>query len=282
MYALITARAARALDEDLPPLATAMQAHGLPFEIVDWDDPGVDWSRYAVAVLRSTWDYVDRYAEFRDWLARVERCTRLLNPPDVLRWNTHKGYLLELAARGVPIVPTTLLRPGDALALPEIDELVVKPAIGAGSRDARRFRGDPDGALAHSRRLLDAGRDVLVQPYLKRVDAAGETALMHFGGSYSHAIRKGPLLPANADATRALFAPEQIVAREPGEDERALARQVLAALPFAEPLLYARVDLLRGEDGSPLLLELELAEPSLFFEHAPGSAARFVAALAGL
>lgn len=282
MYALITARAARALDEDLPPLATAMQAHGLPFEIVDWDDPGVDWSRYAVAVLRSTWDYVDRYAEFRDWLARVERCTRLLNPPDVLRWNTHKGYLLELAARGVPIVPTTLLRPGDALALPEIDELVVKPAIGAGSRDARRFRGDPDGALAHSRRLLDAGRDVLVQPYLKRVDAAGETALMHFGGSYSHAIRKGPLLPANADATRALFAPEQIVAREPGEDERALARQVLATLPFAEPLLYARVDLLRGEDGSPLLLELELAEPSLFFEHAPGSAARFVAALAGL
>lgn len=108
-----------------------------------------------------------------------------------------------------------------------------------------------------------------------RIVAAGTADFVQ----YSHAIRKGPLLPPNAGATAALFAPEKIAAREPGADERALASRVLAALPFARPPLYARVDLLRDGDGQPVLLELELAEPSLFFEHAPGSVARFVDAL---
>lgn len=276
LLALITARAARALDEDLPPLCAELAARGIAHEVVDWDDAAVDWRRYRLALLRSTWDYIDRYAEFSAWIGRVATLTRLLNAPEVVRWNTHKGYLLELAARGVPIVPTTLLRPGDAIGLPALAELVVKPAIGAGSRAARRFRDDPAGARAHAAALLDEGRDVLVQPYLARVDEAGETALLYFGGRYSHAIRKGPLLPPNAGATNHLFAPEQIVAREPGADERALAEEVLAAVPFPGSLAYARVDLLRAADGSPVLLELELTEPSLFFAHAPGSVARFV------
>jgi O-ureido-D-serine cyclo-ligase len=276
MLALITAAAARTLDEDLPPLCAALSARGVDHEVVDWDDPAVDWRRYRAAILRSTWDYIDRFDEFNAWIARVADLTRLLNPPDVVRWNTHKGYLLELAGRGVPIVATTLIRVGAAIELPAVDELVVKPAIGAGSRAARRFHRDVPGAMAHARALLDDGRDVLVQPYLARVDQAGETALMYFGGRYSHAIRKGPLLAPNADATAALFAPEQIVAREPGGDERALADQVLAALPFADPLLYARVDLLRGDDGAPVLLELELTEPSLFFAYSQGSVERYV------
>lgn len=282
MLALITARAARALDEDLPPLCAELAARGIAHEVVDWDDVDVDWRRYRLAVLRSTWDYIDRYPEFSAWIERVGTLTRLLNPPEVVRWNTHKGYLLELAAHGVPIVPTTLLRPGDAIALPPLPELVVKPAIGAGSRAARRFRDDPAGARAHAGALLGEGRDVLVQPYLARVDEVGESALLYFGGRYSHAIRKGPLLPPNADATAKLFAPEQIVAREPGADERALADAVLAAVPFAGALAYARVDLLRAADGSPVLLELELTEPSLFFDHAPGSVARFVDVLQAL
>jgi O-ureido-D-serine cyclo-ligase len=276
MLALITAAAARALDEDLPPLCAALATRGIDHEVVDWHDPAVDWRRYHAAILRSTWDYIDRFAEFNAWIDRVCGLTRLLNPPEVVRWNTHKGYLLELAGRGVPIVATTLIRVGAAIELPTVDELVVKPAIGAGSRGARRFRGDVADAIAHARALLDDGRDVLVQPYLARVDQAGETALMYFGGRYSHAIRKGPLLAPNADATAALFAPEQIVAREPGSDERALAEAVLAALPFADPLLYARVDLLRDEHGAPVLLELELTEPSLFFAYSQGSVERYV------
>lgn len=279
MLALISARAARALDEDLPPLCAALTARGIAHEVVDWDDPAVDWARFRTAVLRSTWDYIDRYDEFTAWIKRVERLTRLLNPPDVVRWNTHKGYLLELAARGVPIVPTQLLHPGQAFDLGDAEEIVIKPAIGAGSRDARRFRNDSQAARQHAQALLASGRDALVQPYLARVDQAGETALIYFGGRYSHAIRKGPLLVANADATAKLFAPEQIVAREPAPEERALAEQVLAAMPFAGPLLYARVDLLRDAHGAPVLLELELTEPSLFFTYAEGSAERFVDAL---
>ena len=276
MLALITASAARALDEDLPPLCAALTARGIDHDVVDWHDLATDWRRYGAAVLRSTWDYIDRFDEFNAWIDRVGAHTRLLNPPDVVRWNTHKGYLLQLQQRGVPIVPTTLIRVGSAIELPSAAELVVKPAVGAGSRGARRFRGDVAAAVAHAQSLLDEGRDVLIQPYLTRVDQAGETALMYFGGRYSHAIRKGPLLAPNADSTSALFAPEQIVAREPGSDELALAEQVLKALPFSDPLLYARVDLLRGEDGAPVLLELELTEPSLFFAYVDGSVERYL------
>ena len=282
MLALITAHAARPLDDDLPPLIAALTARGIAHEVVDWDDTDVDWSRFDTAVLRSTWDYIERFAEFSAWIDRIEGQTRLLNPAAVVRWNTHKGYLIELAGRGIPIVPTRLLRPGDRLPPITDGEWVIKPAIGAGSSDARRFRDDPQGAAAHAQRLLDSGRDALLQPYLARVDQAGETALIYLGGRYSHAIRKGPLLAPNADATAKLFAPEQIVGREPAAEELALAERVLAALPFAGALLYARVDLLRDTNGAPVLLELELTEPSLFFPYAEGSVELFVDALEGM
>lgn len=279
MLALVSARAARALDEDFPPLCAALTARGIAFEVCDWDDPGVDWSRYRAALLRSTWDYIDRYREFSAWIDRVGAATQLLNSPEVVRWNTHKGYLLDLAAAGIAIVPTTLLRPASPVHLIDAAEWVVKPAIGNGSRDARRFRDNPEAARAHAQSLLDGGGDMLVQPYLSRVDEAGETALVYFGGRYSHAIRKGPLLTANGDATNGLFAPEAITVREPTVEERTLADQVIAAIPFPQPLTYARVDLLRDAAGDPVLLELELTEPSLFFAHAPGAAERLVDAL---
>lgn len=159
-------------------------------------------------------------------------------------------------------------------------EFVVKPSVGAGSRDAQRYaRDDIASALAHVQRLCDADRSVLLQPYLSDVDANGETALIFFDGEFSHAIRKGPLLHRGEGPTRALFATEAISARAPTADEQAIARRALAAIPFAQPLLYARVDVIRAADGSPHLLELELVEPSLFFDHATGSADRYVRAL---
>lgn len=280
MLALVSAREARTLDEDLPPLTAALDARGIAHRIVDWDDTTIAWSDFSTTLIRSTWDYTDRLDEFLAWADATATQTRLLNPPAVVRWNTHKRYLVELAAQGVPVVPTRLVAVGTAV--PDFDDrpVVVKPAVGAGSRGARHFRGDPSGARAHAQALLAEGRDVLVQPYLDRVDDVGETSLLFFNGRYSHAIRKAPLLAANQEATRALFAAERIVAREPGADEHAVAAAVLGALPFAEPLLYARVDLLRDANGAPVLLELELTEPSLFFAFAPSSAERFVEALA--
>lgn len=279
MLALVSAREARELDEDLPLLTAALNTRAIRHRVVDWDDAAIDWTQFAAAVIRSTWDYTDRLDEYLDWSTRAAAHTRLFNPPDVVRWNTHKRYLIELSAKGVPVVPTSLIAVG--VQIPDFDdaEVVVKPAVGAGSRGARRFLKDAPGARAHAQMLQEARRDVLVQPYLNRVDAVGESSLLFFNGRYSHAIRKAPLLCANADATRALFAAERIAAREPGSDEHAVAAAVLAALPFAEPLLYARVDLLRDAGGAPVLLELELTEPSLFFAFAPGSAERFVDAL---
>jgi O-ureido-D-serine cyclo-ligase len=299
--ALVTAIAAFALDDDLAPLRDALVRAGASVAIVAWDDPTVWWGRFDVAVLRSPWDYTQRPVDFLAWCERVGTQTRLLNPLPVVRWNTDKHYLADLGATGVPVVESFFLdprkvdthatqdskpspRPAQAEEsigfedVPDWAEFVVKPAIGAGSRDTQRYgRAERVAAEAHARRLLDEKRSVLVQPYLDQVDANGETALIFFDGVFSHAIRKGPLLSRGEGPTQALFATEDIVAREPGTAEFDVAHRALEAIPFGR-LAYARVDLLPSPDG-PRLLELELTEPSLFFAHAAGSADRFAAVL---
>ena len=287
--ALVTAREARGLDEDLPPLEAAMHSAGVPAQVVYWDDLAVDWAGFDLAVIRSTWDYIDRLPQFLAWVEATARRTRLLNSPAVVRWNTDKHYLGELARAGVPVVPSAFLEPGedperglrDFLARDNCAELVVKPCVSAGSRDtARHARALVGPAIAQAGALLAAGRSVLLQPYLESVDRDGETALMFFSGRFSHAIRKGPLLPPGQAGSPAigLFAPEKITVRVPGADELRVADQILAAMPFEAPL-YARVDLIRDATGAPVLLELELTEPSLFFAQSPGAAERFTEAV---
>ena len=287
VVALVTARAARGLDEDMPPLSAALAAAGAQAHIVDWDDPQADWARFDLVVPRSAWDYAERLPEFLAWAERVARRGTLVNPLPVVRWNTDKHYLGELARAGAPVVPTWYVEPsgdagrtlGEFLGANSCRELVVKPAVGAGARDARRHaRGSRDEILAHVAPLLAARRSVMLQPYLESVDTSGETALMYIDGRFSHAIRKGALLPSGAPSTAGLFAPEEIAARTPDAEELAAAQRILAAAPFAR-LLYARIDLLRDATGAPRLLELELTEPSFFLAHAPGSAERFAAAL---
>ena len=286
VVALVTAREARGLDEDMPLLEAALESAGARSQSVDWDDGAVDWGGFDLALLRSTWDYIDRLQEFLLWVDAAARRTTLLNPPAVVRWNTDKHYLAELARAGVPVVPSMFIEPGESAdrALQDFlgrhgnsAEFVVKPSVGAGSRDTERhLRGQVEPAVAQAQRLLNAERSVLLQPYLDSVDRDGETALIYFAGQFSHAIRKGPLLPPGLAGSPAvgLFAPEQITPRTPGVDELRVAERVLAALPFAVPL-YARIDLIRDPAGAPTLLELELTEPSLFFAHAPGAAERF-------
>jgi O-ureido-D-serine cyclo-ligase len=285
--ALVSARAAHDLDEDLPPLVDALRAKGADVRVVDWDDEGVDWRAFDFAVLRSTWDYAARLDEFITWAARVAGQTQLLNPLPVVRWNTDKHYLARLASAGVRTVPSEFVEPGQdaATALAGFQarhrtgELVVKPAVGAGSRDAQRHRSGEHTAIAeHIRRLTATGRSALLQPYLDRVDVAGETALIYFGGGFSHAIRKGPLLRSGEPPTAGLFAAETITPRTPTSEELRIGEAALRAIPFGT-LLYARVDLIRNADDAPCVLELELTEPSVFLAHAPGAAERFAAAI---
>ena len=284
--ALVTAAAARDVDEDLPPLESALRKAGADLTIAEWDRPH-DWSRFDIALLRSTWDYPQRLAEFLDWAEAVSQQTKLLNPLPVVKWNSDKHYLRDLAEKGVPTVLTKFVEPDqhaerqitELLSQPDVGEFVVKPAVGAGSRDAQRFgREEREDAARHAQRMLNDKRSVLLQPYLSNVDQLGETALLYFEGEFSHAIRKGPLLKRKEGPTTELFAKETISARVPDAAELRVGAQVLQSTPFETPL-YARVDLIRDQQGDPVVLELELIEPSLFFPFAVGSAERFAAAV---
>jgi glutathione synthase/RimK-type ligase-like ATP-grasp enzyme len=284
VIALVTATAARHLDEDLPPLVAALDALGRSVSVVVWDDPSVDWSTFDAAVVRSTWDYVPRRDEFLAWATAVADRTLLLNPPAVLTWSSDKHYLADLARAGVPITPTTFVEPGSDLdegAWPA-GEVVVKPAVSAGSADTARHGSDPAGrrdARDHVAALVAAGRCALVQPYLADVDRDGETALVYLDGVFSHAIRKGPILSGTTAFVEGLYAAEDITARTPSSQELALGDRVLGLVPGGAPL-YVRVDVVPGADG-PVVLEVEACEPSLFFAHGPGSAERFATALLG-
>lgn len=264
--------------------------HGLPAaiegsEFVIWDDPDVDWSHYDVVVLRSTWDYQERRDEYLAWARSVG--DRLQNPPAIVEWNTDKAYLKELEDAGLPVVHTELVPPGATFTAPA-GEYVVKPTVSAGSRDTARFHGPDDAQRAAKlvESIHASGRTAMVQPYIASVDARGETALLHFDGTFSHAIHKGPLLTPGADPTSDVFAAETIEPREATAAERELGLRALAhvATRFPEladtPLLYARVDVVEDEDGAPLILELELTEPSLFFMDEPGRVSEFAAAVA--
>jgi glutathione synthase/RimK-type ligase-like ATP-grasp enzyme len=291
--ALVTAVVAAGHDEDLGTLLQACADAGLSVRAVAWDDASIGWGRFDAALLRSPWDYTERLPEFLAWCDRVSRTTLLLNPLNVIRWNTDKHYLADLAENGIAVVPTVFVEP-DAeplqalqafLATEPAPEYVIKPAISAGARDTQRYaRAQEFAAGNHIARLLEQNRSVMLQPYLPSVDQTGETALIYFDGRFSHAIRKGALLQPDEGPTQTPLATGDITSRDAGADEHALAEQTLAAvahlLSLSQPLPYARIDLIRAEDGTPRLLELELTEPSLFFAQAPGSAERFAALLA--
>ena len=284
--ALVTCARLPDLDPDDRPLAAALAARGLAVAAVRWDDPSFDWGSTRLALLRSPWDYYLRFAEFLAWAESTEARTRLVHPLPVLRWNLHKGYLVELARRGAPVVPTRLLRSGERLRLaPLLAALgwagaVVKPAVAADSWETIVIPGPEAGAgQEHVDRLLPE-RDLIVQPFLAAVEEEGERCLVFLDGEYSHAVRKNALTRGG----RWAGLPEGVpVAAAP--DELAAARRVLAAAqaalaPAGAPeLLYARVDLVRDAAGRPLLLELELSEPTLFLADHPDGLARLVAAL---
>ncbi|MEV0217009.1 hypothetical protein [Micromonospora sp. NPDC050695] len=284
--ALVTCTDLTDLDPDDRLVLAPLAARDVTVEATVWDDPDVDWSSYDLVVLRSPWDYALRRDEFVTWAASVPA---LVNPADVVRWNTDKRYLAELSAAGVPTVPTSWVEPGESWQPPaDTGEYVIKPAVSAGSQDTGRYDlADPehrDLAVAHVRRLSTAGRTTMVQPYLSAVDTEGETALLYLAGPaglrYSHAIRKGPMLTGPDHGPDGLYKAEEITARTARPDQLAVAERTLATVPGGtRQLLYARVDLIPGPDGDPILVELELTEPSLFLGYADGAPDRLATAI---
>ena len=296
--ALATCAALPDLDPDDRLLRDALVERGIAVDAAVWDDPTVDWAAYQHVIIRNTWDYTDRAALFADWARRVAHASVLLNPADVVVWNIDKTYLRDLEQRGLPIVPTIWLDPArnfGARAIhtrfPAFGEFVIKPTVSAGSRDTGRYDASQTPsrmlAITHAKNLLAVGRTVMLQRYLRRVDTVGETALVYIDGQFSHSVRKGALLegPYRADEIDLLYRQEQMAPREATNAEREVADRTIAALSeiFPQldgPLLYARVDLIPDDEGKPVILELELTEPSLFLEHGPGSADRVADAIA--
>jgi len=296
--ALATCAALPDLDPDDRLLRDALVERGIAVDAAVWDDPTVDWAAYQHVIIRNTWDYTDRAALFADWARRVAHASVLLNPADVVVWNIDKTYLRDLEQRGLPIVPTIWLDPArnfGARAIhtrfPAFGEFVIKPTVSAGSRDTGRYDASQTPsrmlAITHAKNLLAVGRTVMLQRYLRRVDTVGETALVYIDGKFSHSVRKGALLegPYRADEVDLLYRQEQMAPREATDAEREVADRTIAALSeiFPQldgPLLYARVDLIPDDEGTPVILELELTEPSLFLEHGPGSADRVADAIA--
>ncbi|MFE9993716.1 ATP-grasp domain-containing protein [Streptomyces avermitilis] len=259
-------------DRDLPVLVEALRAAGADAASRYWDDPDADWGSYDLVVIRSTWDYSWRAAEFVAWAERCGQLTRLANPAAVVRWNTDKRYLGELAGAGVPVVPTRYLAPGDPLGLPDDHEYVVKPTSGAGARLAARYTpGERETAVRQLARMHEQGLTAMVQPYLTHIDTTGERALQFFGGRFLHAGRKGAVLAPGTPYDADKIPHPRLRPWQPTPDELAVAESALAAVPEAPELLYARVDLVDDEKGRPVVMELELVEPNLFLWLHPNS-----------
>lgn len=268
----------RLLDNELPHLVDAAIGRGHEADVVVWDDPEVDWKSYDAVVIRSCWDYTDRRNEFLNWTRSVPV---LQNPAPVIAWNTDKVYLREVAAVGMPIIDTYWnVREGDDIG--DHEEWVCKPSISAGSRDTARWT-TPEEVFAHSSELVAAGRTSMVQPYVQSVDTDGETAMIFLGGEFSHAIRKGQLLHRDEGVRQDRDSRETITPRAPTAAQHEVAAEALTTvaklLDLDRPLVYARVDLVTDPDGAPLIIELELTEPSLFLTHSENGAELLVQSL---
>lgn len=266
------------LDDDETPLVRALAARGVEVSHPVWDAGDAPFLEADLTVIRSTWDYTSKVEAFVAWAGRVDASgDRLCNQASIVRWNSHKGYLLELNAKGVPIVPTRLLPAGTSCDLVRLardagwrDGVVAKPAVSAGSRDS--IMVTPAGlaqAQGYFDRLLPT-RDLLVQPFVPGI-AEGELSLIyleHQGAlRFAHAVNK---VPARGDFRSQPEFRAEVVAADPPPAWRAAADHALASVHGR--LLYARVDLVAGDDGVPWLMELELIEPCLYLGWAPASA----------
>jgi len=267
---------------DTPILRAALEAADHEVRLLDWcDDPAWDWPD--VALLHTPWDYAQKLPTFLSWLERVSARTILLNRAELVRANLHKSYLLDLQRAGIAIPQTLLLQKGSTPDPQQLRDdfgahpVVIKPAVGSGGRRLERL--DNVEALLSSSVFGPAaivGEDVLVQRYEETIETRGEFSLVLVDGSPSHLVHKRPrqgeyrVQAAHGGAS----GPADI-------DDHARSMATSLA-PFLADAFYARIDYLIGADGTPLLMELELAEPDLYLRYSPQAASRLAAGLSKL
>jgi len=276
--ALITYSELPGLAEDEQLLVDALARLGVKAGPAVWDDPAVDWAGISVCVIRSAWDYHHRLDEFVAWAERVASVSNLWNSAEVVRWNTRKTYLRELAERGIAIVPTVWLERGSQADLATLmtehgwQSVVVKPVVSASAYATMLVTPESlSEGQAHLDKLL-AEREMMVQPFISSVETSGERSLMFIDGQFTHAVRRTfPLGPVQDGQEKSTLV-------EATRTEIGFAANVLHA--GGHPTLYARVDVVRDEAGALCLMELELVEPSLFLQLAPEAVEKLTGAIA--
>ncbi|MEM9179916.1 MAG: hypothetical protein AAGA89_09405 [Pseudomonadota bacterium] len=230
---------------------------------VDWAAPDQDWTEFAAVIVGTTWDYWDHQDAFLETLRRIETKTRLFNSAALVQWNSHKGYLRSLEAKGARLIPTLWIDKVDAASAAEAfarlgsKDLVFKRQVGAGADG--QYRLNPTSALP------DMPRPMMVQPFLSRIQEEGEFSFVFIDGRFSHALLK---TAKSGDYRIQSTYGGQETPIAPDQADLAEAESVLKILD--ETPLYARVDMLRGDDGRLLLMELELIEPYLYPLEGPG------------
>jgi hypothetical protein len=280
-------------DSDRPRHEAAFEGSGLRLEHCIWWDPSVEWDRYDLVVIRSPWDYVERVDEFRRWLHRMDALGTLCNPAPLVEWNLDKRYLLELADRGVTIIPTRVATSGaevDQLLRTGPAEVVIKPVVSAGGRDTGRFPSGDPRARVLAGRILDGGVAVMVQPAVASVPTQGETSAVVFDGTISHSLRRGAVLgPGGTHLAGSHL--DDASPRALGAGQRVLVDAVVNTVAAigaglgpddaagSSPPLYARVDMVTLDDGRDAVIEVELIEPSFFLSVDPAAADRFRSAV---
>jgi glutathione synthase/RimK-type ligase-like ATP-grasp enzyme len=253
-------------DLDIPFAIKAAEQLEIDLDFANWNDKSIAWESFDAAVIRSAWDYVPVRDEFLEFAKNVETKTKLFNSYEVMNWNTNKTYLSILENKGVPIIPTKFANNLDE-ALPAIkwafekaSAVAIKPTVGAGARLAGKASTE-DEAIEYVKRILEAKRTVIIQPYISSVDDEGEKAIIVINGKISHAAKKVPALTkgGHGDAAGQL---------EITTEMKDIVKTISNAVSEWNELLFARVDVVRM-DEKLVLMELELTEPWLFLQFRP-------------
>ena len=279
-FSAATHRLAFATSADYPSiqpddagLAASLERLGIQPIICIWNDPDVDWSTFDAVLIRTIWDYFKYHAAFMHWLDRLDQLgIPTINDSQLLRWNSDKGYLLELAEHGIDIIPTQLASVhelNDLLAAMPGQQVVIKPTISGGAwHTLRGTVGDQTFAQAVAQ--LPPEYDYLVQPFVPEVVSDGEWSLLYFAGQFSHAVIKRPAVGDYRVQGEYGGSADPIV---PSAATLTAAGRALAAVAEIGhgDHLYVRVDGVICA-GRFLIMELELIEPFLHLDIRPGAA----------
>lgn len=252
------------------PFHRELERQGIAFEIHPWDAQ-VDWSSFDLCLIRTTWDYASRIIEFRRWIQEVSTQTLLFNSAELVLWNLNKRYLKDLEQKGIPIAPSVWIAEqcslGDIMRERGWDRGFLKPVVGASASDTLRFSIEEVEQAQVFLNRLQGKKEMILQPYLERVETEGEFSAIYFGKQFSHCVQKIPV-PGDYRVQDDYGASDQAIEPIPALIE--LAEKTLSLLESS--WVYARVDALRLENGAWVLNELELIEPSLFFRHSSTAA----------